>query len=458
MAVSGHAGRWSGRSLETEIPGPAERVGSVILVARDPLVGLTLSVTGYEVHEVRPDRLEAGLRGFGDVIAAVLALPAAAESAVSLNQIRSFNRELPVVVLTRDGPDWEDLTGFAGPEIRRLDLPLNGSELVATLQSLARPETAPAIAEPPVPIAEPSVPNAEPSVPNAEPSIPNAEPPVPKDEPEPTPEARLRQGRQRRGFSAPSQASFRARIARAGAAPDEPSESPAPAAVVAITVEEPAAGVVEELAPVVVEEPVAIAEVEVTEQAQGPPAVQARPAVHEAAGIDELEGFADSRICQEAAAKLTEIGAEAAAVILGSDAGWRVAAGVGLRVTERRFALDPDSWLIQQTVRGARVVLVEDTDFLRGQLANFPLASRRHLLAVGLPGIDGLLIGARDRRAFDHRERAGFADLARNTAQALLTSGHPRGRLACQPALSPGRLHRLTSRLIGEGAHAPEAR
>lgn len=88
--------------------------------------------------------------------------------------------------------------------------------------------------------------------------------------------------------------------------------------------------------------------------------------------------------------------ADAGALLVPDGGRWRVAAGVQLRPLEHRYELDADSWLVDEIVRGHRGAIIEDTDVARNPLHGAPLASHRHLLAVPVPTIEGLLIVARD--------------------------------------------------------------
>jgi hypothetical protein len=89
--------------------------------------------------------------------------------------------------------------------------------------------------------------------------------------------------------------------------------------------------------------------------------------------------------------------AAGAGALLVPDGGrWRVAAGVHLRPLEHRYELDADSWLVDEIARGYRGAIIEDTDIARSPLHGAPLASHRHLLAVPVPTVEGLLLVARD--------------------------------------------------------------
>jgi hypothetical protein len=88
-------------------------------------------------------------------------------------------------------------------------------------------------------------------------------------------------------------------------------------------------------------------------------------------------------------------GAGAGALLVPDGARWRVAAGVHLRPLEHRYELDADSWLVAEIARGHRGAIIEETDVARSPLHGAPLASWRHLLAVPVPTVEGLLLVAR---------------------------------------------------------------
>ena len=88
--------------------------------------------------------------------------------------------------------------------------------------------------------------------------------------------------------------------------------------------------------------------------------------------------------------------AGAGALLVPDGRRWRVAAGVHLRPLEHRYELDADSWLVDEIARGYRGAIIADTDVARSPLYGAPLASWRHLLAVPVPLVEGLLLVARD--------------------------------------------------------------
>ena len=116
---------------------------------------------------------------------------------------------------------------------------------------------------------------------------------------------------------------------------------------------------------------------------------QLSPLVHELFGVRET-----AEVVVTDAVERTAAGA--GALLVPDGRRWRVAAGVGLRQLEHRYELDADSWLVYEIARGYRGAIIEDTDVARTPLHGAPLASRRHLLAVPVPTVDGLLLVARD--------------------------------------------------------------
>jgi hypothetical protein len=112
--------------------------------------------------------------------------------------------------------------------------------------------------------------------------------------------------------------------------------------------------------------------------------------------------------------------AVAGALMLPDGGRWRVAAGVGLRSLEHRYELDTDSWLVDEIARGYRGAIIDDTDVARSPLHGAPLASRRHLLAVPVPTVEGLLLVARDDDpAFTEDDLLALAGVGHEAASLL---------------------------------------
>jgi hypothetical protein len=135
--------------------------------------------------------------------------------------------------------------------------------------------------------------------------------------------------------------------------------------------------------------------------------------VHELYGVGET-----SEVVVADAVERTS--AHAGALLVPDDGRWRVAAGVHLRSLEHRYELDSDSWLVDKIARGYRGVIIENTDVARSPLHGAPLASRRHLLAVPVPTVEGLLLVARDDDpAFTEDDVLNLAKLGREAAPLL---------------------------------------
>lgn len=111
--------------------------------------------------------------------------------------------------------------------------------------------------------------------------------------------------------------------------------------------------------------------------------------------VDELYGVRETAEVVVADA-VERTSAHAGALLVPDGGRWRVAAGLHLRSLEHRYELDSDSWLVDEIARGYRGVIIENTDVARTGLHGAPLASRRHLLAVPVPSVEGLLLVARD--------------------------------------------------------------
>jgi CheY-like chemotaxis protein len=123
--------------------------------------------------------------------------------------------------------------------------------------------------------------------------------------------------------------------------------------------------------------------------------------------------------------------ADAAAILVPDGPVWRVSGGVGLRPLERRLELTDAHWLIIEIGSAGRAVLIEDTDIVRQQLAGAPLAAWRHLLAVPVPDVRGIVVLARGREGGPFTDRDLSAVIAPvREAAALLAQAVETRRLA----------------------------
>jgi hypothetical protein len=123
--------------------------------------------------------------------------------------------------------------------------------------------------------------------------------------------------------------------------------------------------------------------------------------------------------------------ADAAAILVPDGPVWRVSGGVGLRPLERRLELSDSHWLITEIGSAGRAVLIEDTDIIRQQLSGAPLAAWRHLLAVPIPDVRGIVVLARGKEAGPFTDRDLSAVIAPvREAAALLAQAVESRRLA----------------------------
>jgi hypothetical protein len=135
--------------------------------------------------------------------------------------------------------------------------------------------------------------------------------------------------------------------------------------------------------------------------------------------VDELYGVRET--AEVVVADAVERASAHAGALLVPDGGrWRVAAGLHLRSLEHRYELDSDSWLVDEIARGHSGVIIENTDVARTGLHGAPLASRRHLLAVPVPTVEGLLLVARDEDpAFTEDDVLNLARVGQEAAPLL---------------------------------------
>jgi CheY-like chemotaxis protein len=130
--------------------------------------------------------------------------------------------------------------------------------------------------------------------------------------------------------------------------------------------------------------------------------------------------------------------ADAAAVLIPDGSTWQVSAGVGLRPLELRLELTEAHWLIIEIGSAGRAVLIEDTDIVRQQLSGAPLAAWRHLMAVPVPDIRGIVVLARGE------EGGPFSD--RDLSAVIAPVREAAGLLA--QAVETRRLARLLAPLV----------
>lgn len=103
--------------------------------------------------------------------------------------------------------------------------------------------------------------------------------------------------------------------------------------------------------------------------------------------------------------------ADAVAVLVREGRRLAVAGGFGLRALETRLGLDEQDWMVRQLWDVAPVLVVEDTDRVRAELALAPLASRRRLLAARLAPLDAVVVAGRGGERFGREEVRAVTDL-----------------------------------------------
>lgn len=114
------------------------------------------------------------------------------------------------------------------------------------------------------------------------------------------------------------------------------------------------------------------------------------------------------------------VAADGCALLVPDGCQWRVSAGIGLRRLEQRIVLEADHWLIREVVNRKQGLLVEETTLAREALRGAPLASRRHVAAVGVPLVDAVLVVGRfEDPPFDDRALKALVQVAIRAAGLL---------------------------------------
>jgi DNA-binding NarL/FixJ family response regulator len=137
--------------------------------------------------------------------------------------------------------------------------------------------------------------------------------------------------------------------------------------------------------------------------------------------VSELTG-----VDETAEAVLTEAiersGADAGCVLLPDASCWTICASAGLRKRENGARLPSDHWVVREVVEREHAFLVMDSDIARARLANAPLAAWRHLLAVPVLGVGGIILLARDKVTFAERDLQAVVTVAVEAAPLLTTA------------------------------------
>lgn len=357
-------------------------MASIVVVSRNTALSVAFTHAGYDVNEVRPDRhgdwmTEARL---ADALVLELSDAVAAESAVQ--RLRGEGVGVPVLIVSNARPGWETTAQHAGAGTAVMGLPISFPGLQGELERLL---AAGPITVPPPPANETELLNAvaasvglaigehgrlERDGATDPPEVAAAEPePEPVAEPEPEPAPPLSTSRP---------------------LPAPPPPFPAP--------------------------PVR-------------PAAPAAPRAHAPGTADELvvallgqtaDLLGVTECAEVVASEFAErLAAEAVALLLPDGQEWRVAAGVGLRPLEYRVRLAPDHWLIDTVVTTGKALVLDDTDAVRDELIGAPLASWPRLLAVPVPDVAGVFVGARRGEAFRESVLPVAVDVAAEAAPLL---------------------------------------
>jgi len=356
-------------------------------------MAVSLGHKRYDVVDLRPTGLSSWLRQeHGPTDAVVVDLDTTAETMATVEELRTKIPRAPILVVTADvDRDAVDLP--AHPGVHALPLPVTRTVLLATLRrllgrSLRRP--------PPVIRASTRTATGRRAVRHRAEALPAAEPAESAE------------------AAAVEDAAAGGEPAVGPAAPNEQS----PALAAADGWPGPDAFPAEEEMPGV-EDP-APAQHRVAEAAVDRyvlPAV-ADLVRHLTARIDDVFGLSDT--AQVVASQVVEqAGADAGALLLPDGGRWRVAGAVGLRPLEERYELARDAWLVSSVAASHRGLIVEESDIVRRELHGAPLAHWRHLMAVPVLVVEGVVLLARTATPFTEPELALAARLAADAGPPL---------------------------------------
>jgi hypothetical protein len=112
---------------------------------------------------------------------------------------------------------------------------------------------------------------------------------------------------------------------------------------------------------------------------------------------------------------MTQVDADAGAILVRDGFSWRVVAGDHLRPLEHRARLGSDHWLVQEVSQGWHGVLLTGGEGDSSQLYGAPLSYRPFLLAMPLPPVGAILMLASDEASFtgqDLQRLQGLSDEA----------------------------------------------
>lgn len=366
----------------------------ILVVSRSPTMAVSLGHKRYDVVDLRPAALSSWLRqGHGPADAVVVDLDTPAETLATVAELRSKLPRAPILVVTADvDRDAVDLREHPG--VHALPLPVTRTVLLATLRrllgrSLRRP--------PPVIRASTPTATGRRAVRHRGEALPAAEPAEPAET---------------------------AAVEDTGAG-DDPAPQPDPPSELA-PVPDAADGRPGPDNPLPTEEQVPGGDDPAPAQHRVAAAAVDRyvlPAVadlvrHLTARIDDVFGVNDT--AQVVAAQVVEqAGADAGALLLPDGGRWRVAGAVGLRPLEQRYELARDAWLVSRVAASHRGLIIEESDIVRRELHGAPLAHWRHLMAVPVLVVEGVVLLARTATPFTEAELALAARLATDAGPPL---------------------------------------
>lgn len=144
-----------------------------------------------------------------------------------------------------------------------------------------------------------------------------------------------------------------------------------------------------------------------------------RSLAHVSAAVGEVLSLTD--LCMAIVEQCVRGSRAQSAALLASDGvRWEVVADIGLRPLERRMPLEGDHWLLDRLGRVGPLLLIRDTDVVRGELASVPLASRSSIVAMILdPPHALLLLGCADAECFDQSDLTELLKVRRLVTEPL---------------------------------------
>jgi hypothetical protein len=348
----------------------------VLAVTRRPNHVLELRRLGFDVQDLRPDAVPTET-DVDESVAVLVDVGDLTRTRATLNVVRSYNAEVPAVVLGAPGDDWLDLENDGRTLL--VVPPVSFAQVAVALRTLA------ALPVDRIPIST----DLEQPVPAAPPQH-SEDAQVPAEEPDIVQPADSSSATRSTAVT-PSLASDEGgRTPRGGAVrrsrPTWRSGRRRQSATMDMTLDE-------------FPDWRAATELVLTHLAT----VSAAPAV-----------------CDGLAAELCAVAqAGAAAILVAEDGCWRVEGGIGLRPIEYRLTLSRTDWVIAQLSVELPVVAIPNTDLVRAQLALTPLARHRSLLAVVFADGGCLALIARDCAPFESEEVAAVLHRLRGESSVL---------------------------------------